>query len=65
MGASLCSSTNKCELFSSTVGNANLNYLKLRTLPMEDTIELVSFTFVLLQLNQPNSTVVPSLIYAC
>jgi hypothetical protein len=46
---------NSRKLFGSTVGNAKVNELKLRTLPMGDTIELILFTFALL-LNQPNNT---------
>jgi hypothetical protein len=35
---------NISQLFCSTVGNTNINNLKLRTLPVGDTIELISFT---------------------
>ena len=37
------------------IANTNVNELKLRILPVEDTIELISFIFVLL-FNQPNNT---------
>ena len=46
---------NSRKLFGSTVGNANINELKLQPLLMRDTIELILFTFALL-LNQPNNT---------
>ena len=49
------------ELFGSTVGNAHVNDLKLRMLPVGDTIELISFTFALLW-NQPNNTEMSYLI---
>ena len=47
------------ELFGFTDSNANANDLKLQTLPTlpaENAIELISFTFTLL-LNQPNTMI--------